>query len=77
MNIDRPAEVDFLLEKIENAYCNTLGHSGYDDGLPERMASEIITRSALMALLEAGITDRQSMQKVLQFLPLHSEYLEG
>lgn len=76
MCFDRPAEIYSLLEKVENTYANTLGGSGYDDGLSIDMAAEIITRRVLTGLLEAGLTGCQEIQKVLQSLPLHPEYLE-
>lgn len=75
MNTDRPAEITSLLDKVEDVYCNTLGSSGYDDGLPQEMATEIITRALLVELLKFEITGRSKIQKVLRYLPQNSEYL--
>lgn len=77
MNIDRPAEITSLLDKVEDAYCNTLGSSGYDDGLPQEMAAEIVLKAVLVGLLEFGITSRSKIQKVVQFFQRNSEYFEG
>jgi hypothetical protein len=75
---DRQAEITSLLDKVENAYCDTLGRDGFDDGsdysTPQTEAAAIILGVTLTELLKAGITSCRKMQKVLQYLLLHSEY---
>lgn len=75
MSSDRPAEITSLLEKVEDAYCNTLG-SGHDDGLSQEMAAEIILRAVLVQLLKFGLTSRSKLMQVERYLPRNLEYLE-
>jgi hypothetical protein len=73
IHTDRPAEVTSLLERVSDAYYSTLDPHEGEHGLS--YANEIILRVVLEELLKAGMTTSRKMQKVLQFLPQHSEYL--
>ena len=67
--------VNMLIDEISDILSDTLGPSGYDCGLPIEMSTEIIVRAILVKLLRDGLINVEKINKVLQLLPLHSEYL--
>lgn len=73
MCTDRQAAISSLLEKVREVYCDTLLPGEY--GSPD--AHEIILGVVLSTQLETGVTSTEEIEKALQSLPPHSEYLEG
>ena len=62
-----------LLAKVSDTYEETLPQYGY--GMP--YADETILKDILKMMLKLGLTNRKSIEKVLQFLPQNPEYFGG
>jgi len=69
MNLDRPAEITSLLEKLENVYLDTL--PAFEYGNPN--VPEIMLRAVLQELLISGVSSSEKLEKVLQCLRPLSE----